>query len=87
MIGTLASVPFKRGPYRFETTALDFDPMEKALRERYRMEVPVLACPTGPGSIVRISAQIYNSYEQYEALAWALRELLAEGGAPPATPA
>jgi isopenicillin-N epimerase len=86
MIGTLASVPFARGPYRFETTALDFDPMEEALRERYRMEVPVLACPTGPGSIVRVSAQIYNSYEQYEALAGALRELLAEG-APPATPA
>jgi isopenicillin-N epimerase len=87
MIGTLASVPFRRGPYRFETTALDFDPMEKALRERYRIEVPVLACPTGPGSIVRISAQIYNSLEQYEALARALRELLAEGGTPHATPA
>ncbi len=87
MIGTLASVPFARGPYRFETTALEFDPMEKALRDRYGIEVPVLACPTGPGSIVRISAQIYNSYGQYEALARALRELLAEGGAPPATPA
>jgi isopenicillin-N epimerase len=86
MIGTLASVPFAPGAYRFETTALDFDPMEKALRERYKIEVPVLACPTGPGSIVRISAQIYNSYEQYEALARALRELLAEG-TPPATPA
>ncbi|MBM3308127.1 MAG: aminotransferase class V-fold PLP-dependent enzyme [Candidatus Eisenbacteria bacterium] len=81
MIGTLASVPFARGPYRFETTALAFDPMEKALRERYGIEVPVLACPTGPGSIVRISAQIYNSRAQYEVLARALGELLAEGRA------
>jgi len=86
MIGTLASVPFAPGRYRFETTALAFDPLETALRERYRIEVPVLACPTGPGSIVRISAQIYNSYGQYEELARALGELLAEsrGGATPA---
>ena len=29
----------------------------------------VLACPDGPGSILRISAQIYNSLEQYAYLA------------------
>jgi len=75
MIGTLASVPFARGPYRFEVTALDFDPLEKALRERYRIEVPVLATPTGPGSIVRISAQVYNCLGQYEELVRALGEL------------
>jgi isopenicillin-N epimerase len=85
MVGTLASVPFAPGPYRFETTALAFDPLETALRERYRIEVPVLACPTGPGSIVRISAQVYNSYGQYEELARALRELLPER-APAAIP-
>jgi isopenicillin-N epimerase len=83
MSGTLACVPFAPGPYRFETTALEFDPLEAALRERYRIEVPVLACPTGPGSIVRISAQVYNSYAQYEELARALRELLAERTATP----
>jgi hypothetical protein len=32
---------------------------------------------------VRISAQVYNSYAQYEELARALRELLAERTATP----
>jgi isopenicillin-N epimerase len=75
MIGTLAAVPLGRGPYRFATTALAFDPMEEVLRERYRIEVPVLACPTGPGSILRISAQVYNTPEQYSYLAEAVSDL------------
>ena len=77
MIGTLASIPLRRGPYRFTTTALAFDPVEDDLREAYGIEVPVLACPDGPGSILRIASQIYNSIEQYEYLADALEEALA----------
>lgn len=77
MVGTLASIPLARGDYTFRTTALDFDPMEGILRDRYGIEVPVLACPSGPASILRISAQIYNTMEQYERLAAALREILA----------
>jgi len=77
MIGTLASVPLARGPYRFTTMRLAFDPVEHELREKYRIEVPVLDCPDGPGSILRIAAQIYNSFEQYEYLADALEEALA----------
>jgi isopenicillin-N epimerase len=77
MIGTLASIPLKHGRYRFTTTALAFDPVEEGLREAYGIEVPVLACPEGPGSILRVAAQIYNSIEQYEYLADALEEVLA----------
>ncbi len=77
MIGTLASVPLGRGDYRFETTALAFDPIEEALRNEYGIEVPVLAVPGGPGSILRISAQIYNRIEQYEYLADAILEIRA----------
>jgi isopenicillin-N epimerase len=77
MIGTLASIPLAHGEYTFRTTALDFDPIEGILRDRYGIEVPVLACPSGPASILRISAQIYNTAEQYERLAEALREILA----------
>ena len=79
MIGTLAAVPLGRGDYRFETTALAFDPVEETLRERYRVEVPVLACPTGPASILRISAQVYNSPEQYAYLARAVRDIRSTG--------
>jgi isopenicillin-N epimerase len=77
MIGTLASIPLKRGRYRFTTTRLAFDPVEEELREVYRIEVPVLACPEGPGSILRIAAQAYNSFAQYEYLADALEQALA----------
>lgn len=76
MIGTLASIPLTRGRYRFTTTALAFDPVEERLRETYRIEVPVLACSDGPGSILRIAAQAYNSFEQYEYLADALEEAI-----------
>ncbi len=68
MIGALASIPLSGGRYGFSTTKLDFDPLEDALREEYGIEVPVLACPDGPASILRISAQIYNRIEQYEYL-------------------
>jgi isopenicillin-N epimerase len=76
MIGTLASIPLGDGSYRFTTTALDFDPIEKILREKYRIEVPVLASPDGPASILRISAQVYNALGQYETLADAMEEIL-----------
>jgi isopenicillin-N epimerase len=79
MIGTLASIPMKDGSYRFATTALDFDPIEKILREKYRIEVPVLASPDGPASILRISAQVYNTPAQYERLAEAMEEILGDG--------
>ncbi len=77
MIGTLASVPLGPGEYHFNTTALAFDPIEEALRNEYGIEVPMLACPNGPASILRISAQIYNRIEQYEYLANAMLELRA----------
>jgi isopenicillin-N epimerase len=76
MIGTLASVPLARGRYHFTTTRLEFDPVEEDLRGTYAIEVPVLACPEGPASILRIAAQIYNSIEQYEYLADSLQAAL-----------
>jgi len=76
MIGTLASMPLSQGTYHFTTTALEFDELDTVLREEYGFEVPVLACPEGPASIIRIAAQIYNSIEQYAALADTLKMLL-----------
>jgi len=75
MIGALASVPLAPGAYEFTTTALGFDPIDATLRERYGIEVPVFDCPEGPGGILRISAQIYNTIDQYERLAAAMLEL------------
>jgi isopenicillin-N epimerase len=76
MLGTLASVPLAPGDYTFTTTALEFDPTEKVLRDEFGIEVPVFSCPEGPGPILRIAAQIYNSIEQYEYLGEAVAGLL-----------
>ena len=76
MIGTLTSVPLGPGTFHFTTTALEFDELDAVLREKYGFEVPVLAYPPGPSSIIRIAAQIYNSIEQYAALADTLKMLL-----------
>ncbi len=80
MIGTLASIPFGKGSYHFTKTSLAFDPIEEALRDEYGIEVPVLECPDGLPSILRISAQVYNSVEQYEYLADAIVEIRARTG-------
>jgi isopenicillin-N epimerase len=80
MIGTLASVPLAEGHYAFTTTALEFDPLDRVLREEHGFEVPVLAYPPGPASIIRIAAQIYNSLVQYERLAEVLSGLLGRRG-------
>ncbi len=79
MIGTLASVPMGVGAYTFPTTMLAFDPVEEILRDEYGIEVPVLECPSGPASLLRVSAQIYNSIEQYEYLAESILAILARG--------
>ena len=76
MIATLASVPLSAGTFHFTTTALAFDELDTVLREEYGFEVPVLACPEGPASIIRVACQIYNTIEQYAALADTLKMLL-----------
>ena len=68
--------PLSEGTYHFTTTALEFDELDAVLREEYGFEVPVLAYPPGPASIIRVAAQIYNTIEQYAALADTLRALL-----------
>lgn len=80
MIGTLASVPLAEGRYTFTTTALEFDPLDEVLREQHGFEVPVLAYPPGPASIIRVAAQIYNTLSQYERLAEVLSGLLGRRG-------
>jgi isopenicillin-N epimerase len=48
----------------------------RALWEQYRIEVPVFHFPAAPKKMLRISAQAYNSLEQYEYLADTLAKLL-----------
>ncbi len=72
MIGSLATLPLSDG----DGIRRDLDPLQDALWERHRIEVPVIPWPAPPRRVLRVSAQLYNGLDQYERLADALEELL-----------
>jgi isopenicillin-N epimerase len=80
MIGSLASMPLAPGSADPPASALYADPLQAVLLERWGIEVPVIPWPAPPRRLIRISAQLYNSSEEYELLAEALRELFGGGG-------
>jgi len=76
MIGSLASVilPDSRtGEAGWRVP----DPLQARLFDGHRIEVPIMRWPAPPRRLVRVSAQLYNSAEQYGRLAEALRRELA----------
>jgi len=79
-IGSLASVPIPDAPPD-ALARLPFNeyPLQDTLREKHRIEVPLISWPAPPKRVLRISAQVYNSLPQYEFLAKVLvQELRAE---------
>jgi isopenicillin-N epimerase len=80
MLGSLAAVPLPldgtepQGP-------LGLDPLQQALHDRHRIEVPVMRWNRPRLRLLRISPQIYHSRAQHEWLARALATELAGGGA------
>jgi isopenicillin-N epimerase len=57
------------------------DPLQDRLIARHGVQVPIVPFPAPPARWVRVSAQLYNTAEQYEHLARALRaELHGPGG-------
>ena len=76
MIGSMAALPLPDGDPDAPRTALYTDPLQTALLDRYRIEVPIASWPRPPKRVVRVSAHVYNHLDQYRALAGALRELL-----------
>jgi isopenicillin-N epimerase len=78
MIGSLAAVSLPprpaAGPPR---DALTMHPVQQALWEQHRIEVPVFDFPQPGRSVIRIAAQRYNTRAQYELLARVLPALLA----------
>ena len=59
MLGSLASVPLPDG---------DGPALQRELFDRHRIEVPIMPFPPGK-RLVRVSAQLYNSLDEYAALA------------------
>lgn len=77
MIGALATMQLPDAQsVEPPKSPLYLDPLQDELLSKYGIEVPVIPWPKPPHRVLRISAQIYNSRPQYEALAHALAELL-----------
>lgn len=76
MIGSLASIPLPDSRLQEPYQSLKYlDYWQEPLVEQYKIEVPVITWPAHPKRLVRISAQVYNSLDQYERLAQALKSL------------
>lgn len=72
MLGALAAVRLpdaQRAPRPFLST----DPLQDALLEEASIEVPIFSWPAPPERWLRVSAQLYNTEEQYDFLAQQLK--------------
>jgi isopenicillin-N epimerase len=78
MIGSLACIPLpgKSPLYEFVNEPPGVTQLQNLLFHRFAIEVPVMPSPTVPQQLLRISAQLYNTKEQYEYLARAIAQLL-----------
>ena len=80
MIGSLASVVLPDST-TVETGWRVRDPIQGRLFDCWGIEVPIMRWPAAPRRLLRISAQLYNTLDQYVRLADALgKELAAERG-------
>jgi isopenicillin-N epimerase len=78
MLGSLASVVLPDSP-TMETGWRVRDPIQGRLFDGWGIEVPIMRWPAAPRRLLRISAQLYNTPDQYARLADALgKELAAE---------
>ncbi len=75
MLGSMAAMPLPDGE-GYVTTSLYGDPLQDALLFEHNIEVPIVPWPQQPKRILRVSAQLYNSFDDYEKLAGALEKLL-----------
>ncbi len=75
MLASLCSFPLPDGsdpgPFPFDY----IDPVQDLLYVDYKIEIPVMFFPAPPNRLIRTSVQIYNSLEQYQKLADALKEI------------
>ena len=75
MIGSLASVVLPDGASS-EIVWRRPDPLQRRLYDDWKIEVPVMSWPAPPRRLIRISAQLYNTREDYVRLAEALTKEL-----------
>jgi isopenicillin-N epimerase len=80
MIGSMAVVPLPQELSRYEPLGQirEWPVLQDLLCDRFNIEVPVIPWTTPFQQMVRVSAQVYNTPEQYHDLAKALITLLSD---------
>jgi isopenicillin-N epimerase len=77
MVGSMATMLIPEPPeHRRNAPTVYDDALQDALYERHRIVVPIWRLGSTDQRVVRISAHLYNSLEQYELLGRALRQEL-----------
>ncbi|MBM3832716.1 MAG: aminotransferase class V-fold PLP-dependent enzyme [Verrucomicrobia bacterium] len=77
-IGSIASIPIPdASAVETPPTPLYGDPLQDKLRVHHGIEAPIIPWPAPPKRLLRISAQLYNSLDQYKRLAAAITTELA----------
>jgi len=74
MLGSIVNIPLwdDKIPIKFFNY---YTEVKKLLYDNYKIEVPCILFPQAPQQYVRVSAQLYNSFEQYEYLGGCLLEI------------
>ena len=76
-IGSLAAVPLPDAPPdALPRQPANEYPLQENLRVKHGIEVPIMPWPAPPKRLLRLSAQLYNSLQQYELLAAALAKTI-----------
>jgi isopenicillin-N epimerase len=75
MLGNLASIPLPTNFLKLFPASNYIDPLQAKLKEQFAIEVPVISWGLPSLKLLRISAQIYNTTEQYQYLADRLQDL------------
>jgi isopenicillin-N epimerase len=77
MVGSMAAFEMPDAETSDETASpLYADPLQDKLWGEYKVEVPIIPWPAPPKRLLRISAQLYNSPEDYFKLVATLRAVL-----------
>ncbi len=75
MIGSMATLPLPDGSAS-EAQSLYGDPLQDLLLDQFGIEVPIVPWPEPPKRLLRVSAQLYNTIDEYRYLATSLGESL-----------
>ena len=76
MIGSLAAVPISDASKVHPFNLAFNDPLQEELFREHGFEVPIFSWPAPPKRVLRVSAQLYNTRDEYVRLAAALRKKL-----------